>query len=631
MLINNLKIRMAGFLMGKDNKINKKINNNYTQNIKNKLKLTENSLVNGVFIYLEDLTVSEFSKITGVSAIDVIKFFFKEKITLTQDSMLDSQKLIDLCIEFDFGFKKAKKITAENLLEDLVIPVNEKKIEKRPPIITIMGHIDHGKTTLLDKIRKSRIVNKEKGGITQHIGAYQVITPKEKKIITFIDTPGHSLFSEMRARGSVITDIIIIVVSGEESIKAQTIEAVELARSAKVPMIVFVNKSDKPNFNFEKVKQDFQKIDVLPEDSGGEVPFLKGSAKTGEGIQEILEYIILFADVLELKADFNTFATGVVIESKLDKFLGNSVTLLVRSGTLRLKDLIIAGVTSGKIKMMKNDLGKLVKKATPSTPVQVFGLNDLPYAGDVFMCLGDEKLSKKISTERKKNLLSKIRNSTNKTSMSLEDINEKIKEGKLKTINIILKADTSGSLEAIKSGINKIEFNNIKFNIINSKIGPVTDTDISLAQSSNSIIYAFNVRKATSVKINSFDNINIRFYTIIYKLLENIEDIAKGILISKIEEKVNGHAEVRNLFKHSKIGTIAGCYVLDGVVIKTAKIRVLRGGIIIYNGEIKNLKHEKNDKKEIKEGIECGITLHQFNDLKINDIIESYSLIEVKR
>ncbi len=610
--------------MGKSKRITK--NHSQSKNIKSQLKVNSNRLEKDTFIFQSDLTIAEFAKAINRPSVDIIKIFFNKGIMINQNALLTEEQIGELCLEFDLDFKKEKKVTAENLLENYVPKVNFKSLKSRPPIVTIMGHVDHGKTTLLDKIRNSDIASLEKGGITQHIGAYK-ITTKTKKNITFIDTPGHEVFSEMRARGSQVTDIAIIVVAADDGIKPQTIEAIDHAKAADVPIIIFINKIDKPNIDIDKILNDLSTHNLMIEEWGGNIPVIRGSAKSGKGIDDLLEHILLLAEVLELKANPSGFASGVVIEATLDKFLGPSATLLVKSGKLNKKDFIVVGFSQGRIRTIINDKNTQIDYAFPSDPVRVLGLNEVPKAGDYFMCFYDEKLSKKIAQARKREFIHKDRNN-NPIDFSLEMLNKKIKDNKLKTINLILKTDTFGSVEALKKSINKIEVENVKINIIRSSVGSITDTDVTLAIASNAIIIGFNVRPPANImKKAEANKVKINLYTIIYKVIEELELITKGLNEPKKFEKVLGHAEVRQIFKHSQIGTIAGCMVIDGKVQKGSMVRILRDGKIIYIGEMNNLKYEKNDIKESSTGKECGITIKNFNDIKVNDIIESYSMV----
>jgi translation initiation factor IF-2 len=490
-----------------------------------------------------------------------------------------------------------------------------------------MGHVDHGKTSLLDYIRKSSITDKEFGGITQHIGAYQIMHNDKK--ITFIDTPGHAAFTEMRARGASITDIVILIVAADDGVMPQTIEAIDHAKAANVPIIVAVNKMDKPGANPEKVMKEVSEHGLIPEEWGGDTIFTKISALTGEGIDELLQNIELVSEMGELKANPNRYALGTVLESKLDKNLGPTVTLLVQNGTLRLGDPIVVGTTFGKVRTLKNDLGKEVVEALPSMPVEVTGLNEVAEAGDRFMAYSNEKEARTIAENRKtKAKLSK--NDMNK-SVSLDDIFNKIKEG-AKEINVVLKTDVTGTEEAVKNALEKVRIEDVKVSVIRSGVGAITESDIVLASASNAIVIGFNVRPSSkTIETAKSYGVDIRLYNVIYKLIEELEDAMKGMLDPEYEEVILGEAEVRKLFKFSKVGTIAGCMITNGVVKSDSKARLIRDGVVVYDGQISSLQREKNQAKEVRKGFECGITLDKFDDIKPNDIIESYEIVEVKR
>lgn len=595
--------------------------------IKNKLEILTNRVENNVFIFQSNLTVNEFAKAINRPVIDILKIYFNKGIMTNQNALLNEEEIGELCLELNLDFKKEKQVTIENLLENFAQNNEPKLMIERSPVVTIMGHVDHGKTTLLDKIRNTSVAASEKGGITQAIGAYEIKTINNKKI-TFIDTPGHKLFTEMRARGSQVTDIVVIVVAGSEGVKPQTIEAIDHAKSAKVPIIVFVNKSDHPEFDFQKTMLTLSNYDLMPEEWGGNIPYIQGSAKTGEGIENLLENIILLSDVLELKANVEGYATGIVIESSLDKFLGPKATLLIKNGTLQTKNYIIAGYTQGRVRIMKNDRNIVISSATASTPVSILGLSDVPKAGDHFMCFYDEKLSKKIAAARKINSVNQIRNLTNFNDFSLDKFDQEMKDKVNKVINIIVRADTFGSVEVLKSALSNIDTEKIKINIVRAAVGSITENDVTLAMASNSIIYGFNIRPNANVYTKAeANNIQIKLYSIIYELIEDLENVIIGSKEPVYQEKILGQAEVRKTFKHSDIGVIAGCLVVNGSIFNNSNVRVIRDGIVVYNGEINNLKHEKDNVKEIAIGKECGITIKKFNDIKINDIIESYSTV----
>ncbi len=489
-----------------------------------------------------------------------------------------------------------------------------------------MGHVDHGKTSLLDAIRETSVVSGEAGGITQHIGAYQV--KANDRLITFIDTPGHAAFTEMRARGAEVTDIVIIIVSAEDGVKPQTVEAIDHAKAAKVPIIVAINKIDLPNANPDKVLTELNDAGLVPEEWGGDVLVNKISAKTKQGIDELLETILLVADMQELKANPNRYATGSVIEARLDKNIGSVATLLVQNGTLRLGDPIVVGVNYGKVRTLKNDKGEDIAIALPSTPVEITGLSALPVAGDRFMTFETEKEARKVSDERK--LRAKEEN-TNKAGMTLEDLFKEVKDG-AKTISVVLKTDVKGSEEAIKQSLSKIDSHGVKVDVIRSGVGTITESDIVLANASKAIIIGFNVRPSNKTMDFAKEyGVDIRLHNVIYKIIEELEEAILGMLDPEYEEKVLGSAEVRQLFKFSKVGTIAGSFVLDGVIKNGDKARIVRDGIVIYDGNIGSIQRGKDKATEVKIGIECGITIENFDDIKEGDIIECYTMEEVKR
>ena len=489
-----------------------------------------------------------------------------------------------------------------------------------------MGHVDHGKTSLLDAIREANVVSGEAGGITQHIGAYQVET--KGRTITFIDTPGHEAFTEMRARGASVTDIVIIIVSAEDGVKPQTVEAIDHAKAAGVPIIVAINKMDLPNANPDKVLTEISECGLTPEEWGGDTLVNRISAKTKMGIDELLDNILLVADMEELKANPNRYATGSVIEARLDKNVGTIATLLIQNGTLRLGDPVVVGVNHGKVRTLKNDKGEDIAMAGPSTPVEITGLNDLPVAGDRFMAFETEKEARHVSDERK--LRAKEADS-NRSGMTLEDLFSKVKEG-AKKVSVVLKTDVKGSEEAIKQSLSKIDFHDVKVDVIRSGVGTITESDVVLANASNAIIIGFNVRPSSKTALLAKEyGVDIRLHNVIYKIVEELEDAILGMLDPEYEEKILGEAEVRQLFKFSKVGTIAGCYVLDGVIKNDDKARVIRDGIVIYDGKIGSLQRGKDKVNEVKKGIECGLTIENFSDIKEQDIIEAYTMEEIKR
>lgn len=593
---------------------------------KDKLKSNTYLLDEATVLYKENMTVGEFATELKTSVGEVIKKL------MTLGMMMNLNQVIDFdtasIIASDMGKElKREETTDEVNFEELELQDSEEELEKRPPVVTIMGHVDHGKTTLLDTIRKTNVVSGEAGGITQAIGAYQITYQGNK--ITFIDTPGHAAFTEMRARGASVTDIVIIIVAADDGVMPQTREAIDHAKAANVPIIVAVNKMDKPGANPERVLTEMADAGIIPEAWGGDTMFVNISAKTGMGINDLLERIILISDLEELKANPNRYASGTVIESKLDKNLGVVSTLLIQNGTLRLGDAIVVGNCAGKVRTLKNDCDESLVSALPSTPVTITGLSESPSAGDKFMVFDTEKKAKAIANERM--IKSKAKNNQITQSVSLDDLFNRINEG-AKEINIILKADVKGSEEAVRNSLLKLDVEGVHINIIRSGIGTVSPTDITLASASNAIILGFNIRPDNKTMDYAKErNVDIRLYNIIYKLVEEVEAAMKGKLDPIFEEQVLGNAEVRKLFKFSKVGTIAGSMVVNGLIKRDAKARVIRDGVIIYDGAINTIAREKDQVKEVKSGIECGITIENFNDIKPGDIIEAYEIIEKKR
>lgn len=607
----------------------KKQNSKQVKNISQQLRQqTAHVDEKGVFVFQEPLTIAQLANTLHISIVDIIKYFMKQGKLYNQNQLLNEELMAEVCLEFGFDFKKTKNVTYENILETVEFDDKPENLLPRPPVVTIMGHVDHGKTTLLDTIRNSNITKQEHGGITQHIGAYQVKT-KEGKAITFIDTPGHEAFTEMRARGSRITDIVILVVAADDGVMPQTKEAIDHAKAANVEIIVFVNKIDKLGINKDKVLSELSNFGLTSEEWGGDTIFVYGSALKHQGIDELLEAILLVADVKELKANPNRFANGTVIESHYDKNIGSICTLLVQGGTLNVKDIIIAGAIKGKIKKMTNDLGKDVKQATPSAVVQVLGFESAPTPGELFMVFNDEKIAKKVALARQQEQELKKQH---EKQISLGNIAQEASSGELKQINIILKADTQGSLQALIQALNKIKVKDIQVKLIRAGVGGITESDVTLAVASNSVIYGFNVRPNHIVRDAAQDaKIEIRLHNVIYKLTEELENAAQGLLAPEYEERVLGQARVVRLFHYSKVGTIAGCLVIDGMITRNSKVRILRNDIVIYTGEINSLKHEKEDLKTVKKGFECGITIKNYNDLKEDDIIEAYIIEEIKK
>lgn len=595
---------------------------------KHKEKLQSNVLEhdNSIVVYTDGMSVTDFANSLNVNAIDVIKKLMSLGKIMNLNATIDFDTAEILALEYGKTLKKDTNMDETNF-EDLEFVDNPDDLISRPPVITIMGHVDHGKTTLLDKIRSSSVASTEAGGITQHIGAYQI--SYNGRLITFIDTPGHEAFTEMRARGASITDIVIIIVAADDGVMPQTKEAIDHAKAAGVPIVVAVNKIDKPNANPDKVLTEMSQNGITPDIWGGDTLFVNISAKTGDGIPELLDNLLLISDMQELKANPNRYASGTVIESKIDKSLGVVSTVLIQNGTLRLGDAVVVGNYAGKIRTLKNDKGENIVSAGPSTPVAITGISESPSAGDKFMAFESEKKAKAISLERLKHANNKNNNINN--NVSLDDLFNRIESGE-KEINVVLKADVKGSEEAVKNSLLKLNVEGIKVNVIRSGIGAISESDIVLAAASKAIIIGFNIRPNS--KITSFakdKGVDIRLYNIIYKVVEEMEAALKGKLEPTYEEKVIGEAEVRKLFKFSKVGTIAGSYVVSGIIKRDAKARVIRDSVIIYDGNIKSLAREKDQVKEVKQGLECGITIDGFNDIKEEDIIEAYETIEIKR
>ena len=598
------------------------------QMYKHKEKLQSNTLEQDdtIIPYTEGMSVSDFAKELEKNAAEIITKLMALGKILNINAPIDFETAEILALEYGKTLKKDSSLDEANF-EELEIVDNEEDLVSRPPVITIMGHVDHGKTTLLDTIRKTNVVEGEAGGITQHIGAYQIIY--NDKPITFIDTPGHAAFTEMRARGASVTDIVIIIVAADDGVMPQTKEAIDHAKAAGVPIVVAVNKIDKPNANPERVLTEMSQNGITPDTWGGDTLFVNISAKTGEGIPELLDNLLLISEMQELKANPNRYAMGTVIESKMDKQEGVVSTILVQNGTLRLGDAIVVGNSAGKVRTLKNDKGENLTMATPSMPVSITGISEVPDAGDKFMAFENEKKAKTIAQERANNAKSK-KMRTN-TSVSLDDLFNRIEAGQ-KEINVVLKADVSGSEEAVKNSLLKLDVEGIKVNVIRSSVGAISESDIVLAAASNALIIGFNIRPNNKiVEYAKEKGVDIRLYNIIYKVVEEMEDAMRGKLEPEYEEKVLGQAEVRKLFKFSKVGTIAGCYITDGIIKRDAKARVIRDGVIIYDGNINSIAREKDQVKEVKQGLECGITIENYNDIKEADIIEAYEIVEVKR
>ena len=580
-----------------------------------------------IVYYSDELTVGDLAERLGKSTGEIVKQLLMLGMMATVNQTLD-RETVELLAE-EAGFEVKDKIfTDVTEFEKIVIEDSEEDLEKRPPVVTIMGHVDHGKTTLLDAIRNSRVVTGEAGGITQHIGAYQV--NHGGSVITFLDTPGHAAFTSMRARGAQVTDICVLVVASDDGVMPQTKEAIDHAKAAGVPIIVAINKMDKPTANPERVMQELLEFSLVPEEWGGDTIYVKLSALQGEGIDDLLEMINLVSEMNEYKANPKRLATGTVIEAKLDKGRGPVATLLVENGTLRVGDAIVVGNTHGRVRAMVKDLNQRIEAAGPSTPIEITGLNDVPQAGDRFMVFPSEKEARQFADQRKENAR-ELGNKPGK-AVSLDDLFSQIQEGEMKELNVIIKGDVQGSVEALSGSLQKIDVEGVKINIIRASVGTITETDVTLAAASGAIIIGFNVRPSSTTRQQAAnEGVDIRLHSIIYKVIEEIEAAMKGMLDPIFEEKVTGQLEVRQTFKVSKVGTIAGCYVTDGSVSRNASVRVIRDGIVVFEGELGSLKRFKDEVKEVNYGYECGITIERYNDIKEGDIIEAYVMEEVKR
>lgn len=589
-------------------------------------KKEEKAIVDGVVEYEEGITVDELSQKIGQTPANVIKVLFMLGTMVTINSSLDDEQVALICMEYGLECKKVVPVSEVNF-EDLEVVDDPKDLEPRPPVITIMGHVDHGKTTLLDHIRKSRVAEGEFGGITQHIGAYQV-SVKGKKI-TFLDTPGHEAFTAMRARGAMITDIVIIVVAADDGVMPQTREAVDHALAAGVPIIVAVNKIDKPGADPQRIMTEVSELGLMPEEWGGDVPYVNISAKQGTGIDELLETVTVVAELAELKANPKRMAYGSVIEGRLDKGRGPVATLLIQNGTLRSGNPIVVGATYGRVRQLVDDRGREIKAAGPATPVEITGLNDVPEAGDKFMVFETEREARHVGEERAQKKIEEERNST--SAMSLDDLFSQMKSGEVVDLNIIVKADVNGTAEAVKSSLEKIDVEGARVNVIRSTVGAISESDILLASASKAIIYGFNVRPDANVRRKADEEgVEIRLHQVIYKMVEEIEAAMKGMLAPEMEEVVTGQAEIRHIYKVSKVGNIAGCYITDGSIKRDCGIRLIREGIIVYEGKLASLKRFKDDAKEVNQGYECGLTIENYNDIKEGDIVEGYVMQEVE-
>ena len=605
---------------------NKDFQNKKKAMYKNKEKLKTNVASDNIVVYKENMTIGELANALDVSSGEIIKKLFLLGVMATINNTISFENAEILVVDYGKELKREATQDVSNF-EEYEITDDEKDLVERPPVVTIMGHVDHGKTTLLDTIRKTNVALGEAGGITQAISAYQVTC--NGKLITFIDTPGHAAFTEMRARGAKITDIIIIIVAADDGVMPQTKEVIDHAKAAGVPIIVAINKIDKPNVDPNRIMTELSEYGLMPDTWGGDTLYNLISAKNNIGINELLENILLIADMQNYKANPKRYAIGTVIESRLDKHLGPVVTVLVSNGTLRLGDPIVVGSAYGKVRTLKNDSGVDLTEAAPSTPVEITGLSEVPSSGDRFMAFETDKEAKAIAEKRKLTL--KEQNSKSSSTVSLDDLFAKIKEGQ-KEINVIIKADVNGSAEAVKNSLEKLEVEGVKVKVISSRVGAITESDIVLAKASNAILIGFNIRPNNSIKDYAKENgVEIRLYNIIYKAVEEMEAAMKGMLEPIYEEKVIGEAEVRQIFKFSKVGTIAGSYITEGVIKSSSKARVIRDSIVIYEGVIGSLQREKDAAKEVKKGLECGITIENYNDIKVGDVIEAYEMVEIKR
>lgn len=593
---------------------------------KTNIPSSQTQITEKVLYYSDGMTVANIADGLGVPVSEIVRKLITLGYMVSATQAIE-REIVELLAE-DFGFiLKDKEETDVTKFEDLVIVDDEEDLQERPPIVTIMGHVDHGKTTLLDTIRHTNVAAREAGGITQHIGAYQV--QKNGKLITFIDTPGHAAFTEMRARGAEVTDIVILVVAADDGVMPQTREAVEHAQAAKVPIIVAINKIDKSSADPERIKADLSKLDLIPEEWGGNTIYVPISALTGKGVDDLLEMVLLQAEMMELKANPNRLGLGSVIEARLDRGRGPVATLLVRNGSIKIGDPIVVGTTWGKIRAMFDEYNKAVKVAGPSKPVEAIGLEEVPLAGDPFMVFEDERTARMVAEERKLRALEREKGVGKK--ISLVDLFAEA-GNTTKELNLIVKADVQGSIEVIKGSLEKLNVEGVKINVIRGSVGTITETDVTLAQASDAIIIGFNVRP--TAKVSDFAkerNVEIRLYNVIYRIFEDIEDAMKGMLEPVYEEQVLGQAEVRQTFKASKIGTIAGCYVTNGVIVRGEKARIIRDGIVVYEGEIASLRRHKDDVREVRQGFECGLTIQNYNDIKEDDIIEVYTMVKVQR
>ncbi|MEE1446700.1 translation initiation factor IF-2, partial [Faecalibacillus intestinalis] len=575
----------------------------------------------------EGITVGELAEKLGQTPANVIKVLFLLGTMVTINSSLNDEQVELICLEYGCECEKHVPVDEVNF-ENIEVVDDEADLQPRCPVVTIMGHVDHGKTTLLDTIRKSAVVDGEFGGITQHIGAYQVEVNGKK--VTFLDTPGHEAFTAMRARGAQVTDIVIIVVAADDGVMPQTKEAIDHAKAAGVPIVVAINKIDKEGADPERIKAEMAEEGLLPEEWGGDTVYCEISAKKKIGIEELLETLTVVAELADLKANPNRYAYGSVVEGKLDKGRGAVATLLVENGTLRASDPIVVGAAYGRVRQMLDDKGRVIKEALPGTPVEITGLNEVPVAGDKFMVFETEKQARSVGETRMKAKIEKDRNSG--AALSLDDLYSQIKEGQIIDLNIIVKADVQGTAEAVKASLEKIDVDGVRVNVIRSTVGAISESDVILASASQAIIYGFNVRPDAKVRNKAEEeNVEIRLHNVIYKMVEEIETAMKGMLAPEYHEVITGQAEIRQVIKASKVGNIAGCYVTDGSIKRNCGIRLIRDGIVVYEGKLASLRRFKDDVKEVNAGFECGLNIENYNDIKEGDIIEGYVMEEVEK
>ena len=587
---------------------------------------TKSKVNGGVFVYTGAISVNELAKSLNVQSSDIIKFLFMQKKMVTINTILDDELIGLVCLQFGYDFEKKHIVAAENF-EEVEIKDDASKLKPRPPVVTIMGHVDHGKTTLIDAIRNSNLVAGEVGGISQEIGAYQKEVNGHK--ITFIDTPGHEAFTAMRSRGASVTDVVVLVVAADDGVMPQTVEAIDHAKSAGVPIIVAINKMDKAGADPDRVKNELMQHDIVAEDYGGDVICVEISAKKKVNIDGLLETILLVSEMKELKANPDRYAYGTVLEAKLDRNEGPKATLLIQNGTLKEGDFLVVGTSYGKARRMTNEFKKVLTVATPSTPVSVIGLAEVPEAGDRFMAFAEESEARSIALKRKQ--LKEAKEMNKSSAASLDDLFALANSGSTQTLNIIVKADSTGSAEAVKSSLEKLNSDNIKINVIRSTSGAITESDILLASASKAIVYGFNVRPDAKTRAKAAEEkVEIRLHNIIYALIEEIQAAMKGMLKKELVEKVTGQAEIRKLFKVSKVGTIGGCMVTDGVIKSGSLIRLLRSGVVVFEGKLASLQREKDQVKEVKAGFECGLLIDGFNDIKEGDIVEGYEMVEAE-